>query len=99
MWISSRCSITTSNDSTLLYYTTLDYRTDEIIQQAIRENFSECTVVTIAHRLNTIMDSDRILVSLAISFSCSIACITFPSAHAGKAGAAGSRSRQHFIVR
>ena len=38
------------------------YRTDEIIQQAIRENFSECTVVTIAHRLNTIMDSDRILV-------------------------------------
>ena len=38
------------------------YRTDEIIQRAIRENFSECTVVTIAHRLNTIMDSDRILV-------------------------------------
>lgn len=41
---------------------TFDYRTDEIIQQAIRESFSECTVVTIAHRLNTIMDSDRILV-------------------------------------
>ena len=37
-------------------------RTDEIIQQAIRENFSECTVVTIAHRLNTVMDSDRIMV-------------------------------------
>ncbi len=37
-------------------------RTDEIIQQAIREQFTECTVVTIAHRLNTIMDSDRILV-------------------------------------
>ncbi len=41
------------------------YRTDEIIQQAIRKKFTECTVITIAHRLNTIMDSDRILVSLS----------------------------------
>ena len=38
-------------------------RTDEIIQEAIRKKFTECTVITIAHRLNTIMDSDRILVS------------------------------------
>ena len=41
----------------------LDYRTDEIIQATIRTNFSHTTVLTIAHRLNTIMDSDRILVS------------------------------------
>ena len=39
------------------------FRTDEIIHEAIREKFTECTVITIAHRLNTIMDSDRILVS------------------------------------
>ncbi|XP_043228721.1 multidrug resistance-associated protein 1-like [Amphibalanus amphitrite] len=40
----------------------VDLETDDLIQATIRSEFADCTVLTIAHRLNTIMDSTRVMV-------------------------------------
>ncbi|ORY36994.1 P-loop containing nucleoside triphosphate hydrolase protein [Rhizoclosmatium globosum] len=40
----------------------VDYETDAMIQKALREDFKDATVLTIAHRLNTVIDYDRVMV-------------------------------------
>ena len=40
----------------------VDFSTDRRIQETIRSKFQDCTVITIAHRLNTIIDYDKVLV-------------------------------------
>ncbi|XP_030383704.1 multidrug resistance-associated protein 1 isoform X7 [Scaptodrosophila lebanonensis] len=40
----------------------VDLETDDLIQKTIRSEFKGCTVLTIAHRLNTILDSDKVIV-------------------------------------
>ncbi|XP_027351838.1 ABC transporter C family member 3-like [Abrus precatorius] len=39
----------------------VDTATDNIIQQTVKQHFSECTVITIAHRITSILDSDMVL--------------------------------------
>jgi len=40
----------------------VDHTTDRLIQETIKKEFKECTILTVAHRLHTVVGSDRILV-------------------------------------
>ena len=40
----------------------VDWNTDRLIQETVRERFNKSTVLIIAHRLNTIIDTDKVMV-------------------------------------
>ncbi|KAF3513856.1 hypothetical protein F2Q69_00006139 [Brassica cretica] len=39
----------------------VDTATDNLIQETLRQHFADCTVVTIAHRISSVIDSDMVL--------------------------------------
>jgi ABC-type transport system involved in Fe-S cluster assembly fused permease/ATPase subunit len=60
-----------------------DYETDAAIQESLRTTLSsDTTIITIAHRLQTIMDSDKIVSSIASVHS----TIISPGYHTDGAG-------------
>ncbi|GMJ11550.1 ATP-binding cassette C3, MULTIDRUG RESISTANCE PROTEIN 3, multidrug resistance-associated protein 3 [Hibiscus trionum] len=41
--------------------TSVDTATDNLIQTTLKEHFFDCTVITIAHRITSVIDSDMVL--------------------------------------
>ncbi|ORX97979.1 P-loop containing nucleoside triphosphate hydrolase protein [Basidiobolus meristosporus CBS 931.73] len=56
--IVTKCKILLLDEAT----SAIDMQTDQLVRETIKRNFVNYTVLTIAHRLNTIIESDRILV-------------------------------------
>ncbi|CAH1263046.1 ABCC5 [Branchiostoma lanceolatum] len=62
----------------------IDSETDSLIQKTIHEAFTDCTMMTIAHRLNTVLNCDRIMVmddGHLVEFDTPAALMSKPDSH------------------
>lgn len=62
----------------------IDLETDALVQQTVRRAFASATILTIAHRLNTIIDYDRVLVldaGVVAEFDTPAALLRLPRSH------------------
>ncbi len=59
----------------------VDAQTDAVIQRTIHKQFANCTVISVAHRIPTVMDSNKVLVldAGASSLSLSLSLHDFPN--------------------
>ena len=48
-----------TQNTRLFFY---DFRSAALLQKIVKRNFEQCTVITIARRLKTVIDADRIMV-------------------------------------
>jgi ATP-binding cassette subfamily C (CFTR/MRP) protein 1 len=61
----------------------VDVHTDETMQQIVRSEFHDCTVIAIAHRIDTVLDFDRIAVfnnGSMVEFDTPLVLLSRPSA-------------------